>query len=221
MSKGFFVTGTDTEIGKSWCSAAIIWKLRQQGHCVNAMKPVASGCLEHAEGLRNDDALLLQQLSSQPIPYNVVNPYPFKPAIAPHIAAKQAGICIDLAVIRQNYERLSANADYTVVEGVGGWLAPLNPHQTVADLATSLALPVILVVGMRLGCINHALLTARQIQQNGNQLAGWIANPIDPTMHELQGNIDTLINMIDGPHLGTTPHIERLDYRQLAQAINI
>lgn len=220
-NRGYFITGTDTGIGKSWCAAAIIWKLRQQGHIVSGMKPIASGCVETAEGLRNDDALLLQQLSSNPIPYNEINPYAFKPAIAPHIAAEQAGICIDLEVIKQQFELLSANSNFTIVEGVGGWQVPLNKQQTIADLATALELPVILVVGIRLGCINHALLTASQIVQSGNRLAGWIANPIDPSMDELQTNIDTLTTMIDAPLLGATPHIERFDHQQLASTINI
>lgn len=185
------------------------------------MKPIASGCVETAEGLRNDDALLLQQLSSWPIPYNEINPYAFKPAIAPHIAAEQAGICINLETIKRYFEFLSSDSDYIIVEGVGGWLVPLNRQQTIADLATTLGLPVIMVVGIRLGCINHALLTAAQIQQSGNQLAGWIANPIDPQMNELQDNIDTLIEMIDAPHLGTTPHLQQFDHQQLASTINI
>lgn len=221
MSKGFFITGTDTDIGKSWCAAALISKLQQQGLSVSGMKPIASGCVETAEGLRNDDALLLQQLSSNPVPYSEMNPYAFKPAIAPHIAAEQAGICIDLASIKQHFEFISSSSDYTIVEGVGGWLVPLNRQQTIADLATALELPVIMVVGMRLGCINHALLTANQIRQSGNQLAGWIANTIDPTMSELQNNVDTLIEMIDAPHLGTTPHLQQFDHLQLARAINI
>lgn len=221
MSKGFFITGTDTGIGKSWCAAALMWKLQQQGLSVAGMKPIASGCVETAEGLRNEDALLLQQFASTPTPYREINPYAFKPAIAPHIAAEQAGISIDIEAIRQQYEVISKNADFTVVEGVGGWLAPLNHQQTLADLATALQLPVIMVVGIRLGCINHALLTAREIQHSGNQLAGWIANPIDTEMPEQQRNIDTLVELIDAPLLGTTPTLSEFDHQQLAAAIDI
>ena len=220
-NKGFFITGTDTSIGKSWCSAALIWKLQQQGHTVSGMKPVASGCIETAEGLRNEDALLLQQFSSNPIPYNELNPYSFKPAIAPHIAAERAGTYIDLEIIKQNFDSISNKSDFTVVEGVGGWLVPLNSQQTVADLATILELPVIMVVGIRLGCINHALLTANQIQQSGNRLAGWIANPVDWEMGEQQSNIDTLAEMIDAPHLGTTPYLNEFDHQLLAAAIEL
>jgi len=221
MANGYFITGTDTGIGKSWCSAALIWKLRQQGHSVAGMKPVASGCVETAEGLRNEDALLLQQFSSSPIPYSQLNPYTFKAAIAPHIAAEREGNCIDLEVIKRHFDSISYDVDFIVVEGVGGWLVPLNGQQTVADLATALGLPVIMVVGIRLGCINHALLTASQIQQSGNQLAGWIANPVEPEMMEQQSNIDTLIKMIDAPLIGTTPYLNEFDHQQLAASINI
>jgi len=221
MDKGYFITGTDTSIGKSWCAAALIWKLRQQGYTVTGMKPIASGCVETAEGLRNEDALLLQQLSSIPMPYDEINPYAFEPAIAPHIAAKQAGIHIDLDVIKQHFKTLSTHSDFTVVEGVGGWQVPLNNQQTIADLAITLELPVIMVVGLRLGCINHALLTANQIQQSGSHLAGWIANSIEPDMSEQLSNIETLRDMISAPLLGTTPYLKQFDQQQMADAINL
>ena len=221
MANGYFITGTDTGIGKSWCSAALIWKLQQQGYTAAGMKPIASGCINTAEGLRNEDALLLQQFSSTPIPYSEINPYAFTPAIAPHIAAEQAGICIDFAVIKQHFDVISSFSDFTIVEGVGGWLVPLNDQQTVADLATTLGLPIIMVVGLRLGCINHALLTASQIQQSGNHLAGWIANPFEADMSQQQSNFDTLRKMIDAPHLGTTPLLNHFDHQQLAAAIEL
>ncbi|MCW8825477.1 MAG: dethiobiotin synthase [Gammaproteobacteria bacterium] len=221
MANGFFITGTDTGIGKSWCSAALIWKLQQQGFNVAGMKPIASGCVETAEGLKNEDALLLQQFSSQPIPYSEINPYAFKPAIAPHIAAEQADICINLESIKQNFDVISSRFDFTIVEGVGGWLVPLNDQQSVADLATTLGLPVIMVVGIRLGCINHALLTAQQIQQSGCQLVGWIANTTDVEMKEIQRNIETIDAMVDAPLLGTTPFLKQFDQQQLAAAIDI
>ncbi|MCW8888392.1 MAG: dethiobiotin synthase [Gammaproteobacteria bacterium] len=221
MANGFFITGTDTGIGKSWCSAALIWKLQQQGFNVAGMKPIASGCVETAEGLRNEDALLLQQFSSQPIPYSEINPYAFKPAIAPHIAAEKANTCINLESIKSNFDAISCRFDFTIVEGVGGWLVPLNGQQTVADLVTTLGLPVIMVVGIRLGCINHALLTAQQIQQSGCQLAGWIANTTDVEMKEIQRNIETIDAMVDAPLLGTIPFLQQFDQQQFAAAIDI
>jgi len=221
MANALFITGTDTGIGKSWCSAALLWKLQQQGHSAVGMKPVASGCVETAEGLRNEDALLLQQFSSMPIPYNEINPYSFKPAIAPHIAAEQAGISIDFKVIRESFDSISNHSDFTVVEGVGGWLVPLNAQQTIADLATTLRLPVIMVVGLRLGCINHALLTAQQIQQGGNALVGWIANTIEQNMAVREENLQTLQRLIDAPLLGVVPHLQQFDAEKIAASIDL
>ena len=221
MGKGFFVTGTDTGIGKSWCSAALIWKLRQQGHSVAGMKPVASGCIETAEGLRNEDALLLQQLSSSTIPYNQLNPYAFKAAIAPHIAAEHEGNCIDLEVIKRKYNSISNEYDFTIVEGVGGWLVPLNDQQTLADLAAALKLPVIMVVGLRLGAINHALLTAHQIHQSGCHLAGWIANTPVAKMAAQAENLETLRRLIKAPLLGVVPHLENFDEKKIAASIHL
>ncbi len=221
MVNGYFITGTDTGIGKSWCSAALIWKLQQQGHSVGAMKPVASGCIETAEGLRNEDALLLQQFSSRPIPYSELNPYPFKAAIAPHIAAEHEGNYIDLEVIKRKFDSISKDYDFTIVEGVGGWLVPLNQQQTVADLATILKLPVIMVVGLRLGCINHALLTAHQIHQSGCHLAGWIANTLVANMAVQTENLETLQRHIKAPLLGIVPHLENFDEKKIAASIHL
>jgi dethiobiotin synthetase len=221
MARGFFITGTDTGIGKSWCAAALLWKLQQQGHSVAGMKPVASGCVATAEGLRNEDALLLQQFSSQPLPYSEINPYSFQPAIAPHIAAEQAGNCIDFEVIKQNFDAISGHADFTIVEGVGGWLVPLNGHQSVADLAATLALPVIMVVGLRLGCINHALLSASQVGQSGCSLAGWIATTLDPTMSAMDENMQTLQRLLDAPLLGIVPHLPQFDAEKIASSLHL
>jgi dethiobiotin synthetase len=221
MTKGFFITGTDTDVGKSWCSVGLMAKLQQQGHRVVGMKPVASGCTQTAVGLRNADALLLQQQASTALDYDMINPYHFLPAIAPHIAAAQAGQRIKLGKIVERFIQLKTEADYVLVEGVGGWQVPLNDDETVADLALALKLPVILVVGLRLGCINHALLTAESIHHSGCTLAGWIANTIDPQMAQQQQTIDALTQRLDAPRLGIIPHLQQLDVTTVASHIHL
>jgi dethiobiotin synthetase len=221
MTKGFFITGTDTDVGKSWCSVGLMAKLQQQGHRVVGMKPVASGCTPTSAGLRNADALLLQQQASKLIDYDLINPYSFLPPIAPHIAAAQAGHRIKLGKIVERFIQLKAEADYVLVEGVGGWQVPLNDDETVADLALALQLPVILVVGLRLGCINHALLTAESIHHSGCTLAGWIANTIDPQMAQQQQTIDALTQRLDAPRLGIIPHLQQLDVTTVASHIHL
>ena len=221
MAKGFFITGTDTEVGKSWCSAGIMVKLKQQGHSVVGMKPIASGCNETLDGLRNEDALLLQQIASIDTDYALVNPYSFKPAIAPHIAAAQSGVTIKLGKIVERYIQLKAMADVVIVEGVGGWQVPLNDHESVADLAVALKLPVILVVGMRLGCINHALLSAESIRSAGCGLTGWIANCVDADMAETEQNIASIAQRIEEPLLGVVPYGETLSPEAIAAQLNL
>lgn len=174
-----FVTGTDTDVGKTFISVAIIDLLKQNGLRVAAMKPIASGCDTTEAGLRNDDALQLIQHANVDLPYDTINPYAFQAAIAPHIAAQQKNINIDLNKIKQNFELIQQQSDAVVVEGAGGWLVPINNTQTMADLAKVLNLPIILVVGIRLGCINHALLTVEAIKQSGLPLMGWVANNIE------------------------------------------
>lgn len=219
--KGFFVTGTDTEIGKTWCSVTLIARLQREGLRVAAIKPVASGCATTPEGLRNDDALRLWQQCGLPFRYEQVNPYAFAPAIAPHIAAEEAGIEIEISPIRDTCEELSRNSDCVVVEGVGGWRVPLNRREEVADLAAALGLPVILVVGLRLGCINHALLSAGAIRARGCRLAGWIANSVTPQMAQQQSNIDAIEQRIGAPLLGVVPHHDDLDPERLADALRL
>lgn len=216
MSKGFFITGTDTDVGKSWVTVGLMAKLQQQGHRVVGMKPVASGCTDTAEGLRNADALLLQGQASTAVDYDLINPYAFRPAIAPHLAAAQAGQRIKLGKITERFIRLKGMADYVLVEGVGGWLVPLNDEESVADLALALKLPVILVVGMRLGCINHALLTAEAIRASGCTLAGWVANTLSNDMPELTQNIRAIEARIDAPLLGVVPHLNGLQPHVIA-----
>ncbi len=219
MARGYFITGTDTEVGKTWCTVGLMAALQQQGKTVVAMKPVASGCERTVEGLRNDDALRLQAQASIELPYESANPYAFEPAIAPHLAAAQNGITIRLDAIVDAFQRLQGKADVTLVEGVGGWQVPLNETENVADLAHALGLPVILVVGLRLGCINHALLTAESIRASGCTLAGWIANGIDPAMAEQQNNIASIQQRIAAPLLGVVPYQEGLAPEAIAERL--
>ena len=181
--KGYFITATDTDAGKTFITAGLLKQLSGQGHKTLGFKPVASGCQFTAQGLQNDDALQLMQAANVALDYQDINPYAFEPAIAPHIAAQQAGVTINLATIANVIAQQKHKADYVLVEGVGGWLVPLNAQETVADLAGLLNFPVILVVNMRLGCINHALLTAQAIARKDLTLAGWIANNAESDAH--------------------------------------
>lgn len=220
-AKGWFITGTDTGIGKTWVSAGLMHALRERGLTVAGMKPVASGCEATPEGLRNEDALMLQAQCSPMQPYEHINPYAFAPPIAPHIAAAEASVSIDFDRVARYYALLAGATDRVVVEGVGGWLVPLNARKSVADLAQSLGLPVILVVGVRLGCINHALLSAEAIHARGVPLAGWVANCVEPGTDRLEENIDTLRGLIDAPLLGVVPHLASPEIARVAEALDL
>ncbi|MFA7388189.1 MAG: dethiobiotin synthase [Thiohalobacteraceae bacterium] len=201
--QGYFVTGTDTGVGKTFVSELLIYRLRGTHARVAGFKPVASGCVATPLGPRNADALTLQRASSIELSYAQVNPYAFAAPIAPHLAAAEAGVTIDLDAIERAI--VAVTADRVVVEGVGGWLAPLGTDIAVADLARSLGLPVILVVGMRLGCINHALLSMESIRRYGLPVAGWVANSIDPGMERVDANISALRDRLDAPLLCDLP----------------
>lgn len=219
--KRWFITGTDTEIGKTFVASELIRQLVAGGFRVAGMKPVASGCENTKAGLRNEDALSLIAASNVELPYEVVNPFAFEPAIAPHIAAQEAGESIDIKRIRGLAETIEA--DYLIVEGVGGWCVPLGNGQMLSELAMATAQEVIIVVGMRLGCINHALLTAAQVQRDGMPLKGWIANHVDPEMHVQSENLATLQALMPCPLLGVLPwqNSNRLAYKFLTPKINI
>ncbi len=206
MAQSYFITGTDTEIGKTVVSAMLIRYFIERGDKVIGMKPVASGAKPVTNQLQNDDAMQLINASNVSADYDLVNPYCFEPPIAPHIAAQQQGTEISVATIQQSYQQLANKSDRVIVEGVGGWQVPLNDSQTVADLAVTLSLPVILVVGMRLGCLNHACLTVESILAKGCNLTGWIANSIDPDMSCFDQNLATLQQKIDAPMLAVLPH---------------
>lgn len=189
---GIFVTGTDTGVGKTFVSVWLVKALVRQGLRVSVMKPIASGSERTAAGLRNSDALALAAASNVAAPYATINPYCFEPAISPHIAAEEARIDVDLRVIKQSFETLAVGADRVVVEGAGGWYAPINESQAMADLPKLLHVPVLLVVGLRLGCLNHALLTKRAIEAQGAVFAGWVANSIDPALERPAQNLSSL-----------------------------
>lgn len=204
---GLFITGTDTEIGKTFVSSLIIKLLAEENLKVAGMKPVASGAKMIDGILKNDDALSLIEVSNIEADYKTINPFVFEGAVSPHIAAEEAGIDIDLDVVRNNYDQLQKHSDVVVVEGVGGWYAPLSYHITVSDLAETLELPIILVVGLRLGCLNHALLTAQAIRQSGLPVAGWVANYIEEDFPAAEKNISTLKHFLnDFPFLGTVSY---------------
>ena len=203
--KGLFVTGTDTGVGKTRVSVALIHALRAQGLRVAAMKPVAAGAEWHGDVLVNDDAAALTAAANVDADPRWVNPYVFEPPIAPHIAAAQAAVSIRLEVITAAYARLAALADVVVVEGVGGFRVPLDATQDTADLAVALGLPVVMVVGLRLGCLNHALLTAEAIARRALPWAGWVGNHIDPAMDAQTENILALRQRLPAPCLGIQP----------------
>lgn len=200
-----FIAGTDTGIGKTHAACSLLQALCEAGYSACGMKPVASGCLATPDGLRNDDALALLAAGSAPVPYAQINPIALREPLAPHLAAAHEGVTISLTPLRRAFEQLSAGHQRVVVEGVGGWLVPLAPGLSAADLALQWSLPVILVVGLRLGCINHALLSARAIQADGCQLLGWVGNRVDPDMLAVDENIATLRELLPVPCLGILP----------------
>ena len=207
-----FVTGTDTDIGKTLIAAALLHKCRENGWRALGMKPVAAGCVQDAAGIwRNADVEILIAAANVSAAPEDINPYLFGAAIAPHLAAAQEGVRIDPARILASFHRLQAQANAIVVEGAGGFLVPLAEDFDSADLARELGLPVVLTVGMRLGCLNHALLTQEAISARGLKLAGWVANSIAPDMSCFAENLDTLRQRLRAPLLGVVPFMEQAD----------
>lgn len=210
MARGWFVTGTDTGIGKTWVSQALMRAFVRAGHRVAGMKPVASGCTPTPEGLRSTDAEALIAASNIAVDYPDVNPFAFEPATAPHLAAAAINSQIQIEVIRDHYARLSAGADIVIVEGIGGWEVPISAAATMADVVHALDMPVILVVGLRLGAINHALLTQAAIRARGCRLAGWVANSMHPDSPS--GYIESLQGRLQAPLVGQIPHDASLEF---------
>ncbi|WP_447737236.1 dethiobiotin synthase [Rhodanobacter soli] len=207
MTAAVFIAGTDTGIGKTHAACTLLHALRAAGYSVCGMKPVASGCVETADGLRNDDALALQAAGSDAnLPYALINPVALRDPLSPHLAAAHDGVKISLSPMHAAFDQLGVGHQRVVVEGVGGWLVPLAPGLFAADIAKQWRLPVILVVGLRLGCLNHALLSARAILADGCHLLGWIGNRVDPAMDAPEENLATLRELLPAPCLGVLPH---------------
>lgn len=218
MHRAFFIAGTDTDVGKTTIAAGLLHVARLAGLSTAAVKPVASGCELTDQGLRNSDALALLAECSLALDYAVVNPFAFEPAIAPHIAAREAGLELSVARLVQAVQPvLARQADFTLVEGAGGWRVPLNGNEHLSALPAALGLPVILVVGVRLGCINHALLSAEAIARDGLVLAGWVANIVDPATSRLEENLATLAELLPAPCLGRVPRLAEPTAPQVAQ----
>ena len=215
----YYITGTDTGIGKSVASTALLHALRMRGLRAVGMKPVASGCEHTPQGWRNEDAIALLGASDPQPAYEDVNPYALPQPLAPELAAADSGVKIELATIVSAHRRLAAQADAVVVEGVGGWAAPLTATLDQLDVVRALRLPVVMVVGLRLGCINHARLTARAIAADGVQLVGWIANDIDPAMERRDDNFAILQRVLSAPCWGRLPFAVAHDPRMLANEL--
>jgi len=206
MKKAYFITGTDTSVGKTLVACALLHAFVKRGNQAVGMKPVAAGCVETPAGLRCEDVEYLRAAGNVIAMREQVNPYALIAPVAPHIAAEWAGVEISLEQVDRSFRQLRDMADVTVVEGVGGFVVPLNARQDTADMAEMLGLPVILVVGMRLGCLNHALLTAQAIRHKGLHLAAWVANRIDPDMSAFDENLHALETRLAVPLLGIIPY---------------
>jgi dethiobiotin synthetase len=233
----YFVTGTDTGVGKTLISCALLYGFAAQGRRAVGMKPVAAGGSLRSNGVptgvllagaagcnadaQNEDALQLRAAGNVTVSYGLINPYCFPPAIAPHIAAQHAGVEIRFSHITESYQKLAAQAGVVIVEGAGGLCAPLNAQQDSADLALELGLPLILVVGMRLGCLNHALLTVEAIAARGLTLAGWVANVVEADMASVEENVAALQQRIAAPLLGIVPYLPQADARVAARRLNL
>ncbi|WAK01331.1 dethiobiotin synthase [Methylobacter sp. YRD-M1] len=219
MKHGYFITGTDTNVGKTWATIALMRYFKRLGKSVVGMKPVASGCLIQNGVLRNEDALLIQENASLPVEYELINPYAYEAPVSPHIA------CADnpavLHKIVANFNLLKKSADILLVEGAGGWMSPINATEDIADLAKALALPVIIVVAIRLGCINHARLTYQAIRSSGVPCAGWIAMCAEPGLLSQDENIQTIAASLDSPLLGVLPYCAQADFDALSLNLSV
>ncbi|WP_372778410.1 dethiobiotin synthase [Litorivivens sp.] len=222
MGKKFFVAGTDTEIGKTTIACGLLEAGNQRGWRTLALKPVAAGAEPSEDGPRNDDAIALMQSASVQLSYEQVNPVLFEPPIAPHIAAQQAGRRLTVSQL-VGYCRgsLMTPSDLALVEGAGGWRVPLSGRETLAGLAVELQLPVIMVVGMKLGCLNHALLTAEAIRRDGLPLAGWVANTVEKGMSCFDENVETLRQLLPAPCLGVVPGLADCSPEKVAAHLQI
>jgi len=221
-AKIYFVTGTDTDAGKTLISASLLYKAQSQGLSTAALKPVAAGCRLVNGGWVNEDVEALFEQCSVPLTYDEMNPVALRSPIAPHIAAQQENVDLSVASLVQSCKTVTdKNADFTIVEGAGGWLVPLNDSETLADYACEAAYPVILVVGMRLGCLNHALLTVAVIEQAGLTLAGWVATQLDQNMPVANENFESLKHRIAAPCLGRVPFMHEITPLKVGEFLDI
>lgn len=221
MARGFFITGTDTDVGKTTVALGLMAAFKKNGLSVAAFKPVSAGCVKTQTGLRNEDAVQLMQQASVKFPYEIVNPYAFEPAIAPHIAAAEKNLEMELDTIVQAYQKIATEVDVVIVEGAGGWLVPLNETQTMADVASALQLDIIQVIGLKLGCLNHSLLTAESISTHGLTQIGWITNQCASDMPYQKNNILSLQQRLSGELLGDIPNISQISPSDVAQHLKI
>ncbi len=219
--RSLYVTGTDTGVGKTVASAALLRRLQAAGLRAVGMKPVASGCERTADGWRNDDALRLQAASDPRPAYDDINPYALEAATAPQLAARAMGVRVELAPLLDAHARLSAQCEVVVVEGVGGWAAPLDDGLDQYELPRALTLPVVLVVGLRLGCLSHARLTARAVAADGIELIGWIGSSVDPDFAERDEYVELLRAALPAPCLGVLPHAASPDPQAIAQWLSL
>lgn len=210
MKKAFFIAGTDTEIGKTYCSVAVLEYFNQQNLRTAALKPIASDAKITNAGLRNDDALQLQKAQSMHFDYDDINPFTFEAPVSPHIAALPEVLSVNSTIERCN-KVLESDYDILLVEGAGGWLSPLSLEESFADLAAGFGFPIILVVGLKLGCLNHTLLTWKNIQTRGLPFAGWVGNHIDPAMLNQTENINTLTHLLGTPPLALIQHGRKIE----------
>lgn len=218
----FFVAGTDTDVGKTLVSTGLICAANRKSLKTIGLKPISAGCQLTEQGLRNDDALQLQKIASVELSYEQVNPIAFEPAIAPHLAAAQQGRQLSAQNIAAFLRgALMKPADFVIIEGAGGWRVPLNGRESLATVAKQLRTPVILVVGMKLGCLNHTLLTIEAIVRDGLQLAGWVANRIDPEMACYQENLNALKGMIHAPMIGELPFMTEVSAGNAADHLDL
>jgi dethiobiotin synthetase len=219
--RSLFVTGTDTGVGKTVAASALVHRLRREGLRVAGMKPVASGCERTSDGLRNEDALALQAASDPRPDYADVNPYALEIPTAPQLAARAAGIRVDPVMLLAAHARLAARADLVVVEGAGGWLAPMDDGLDQGDFARAIEAPVVLVVGLRLGCLSHARLSARAIVDDGFALLGWIGNTVDPAFAERDAYVDLLRDALPAPCFGVLPFAPGEDAAAMAEWLSL
>ncbi len=219
MKQSYFITGTDTNVGKTWATLTLMAYFKKQNLSVVGMKPVASGCEKISGEWRNSDALAIQKMGSEFVDYSLLNPFAYELPISPHLAGKKNPV--DLKTVFTNFQTLQNLADVLIVEGAGGWYAPLNENETIADLAKKLNVPIILVVSIKLGCINHALLTTEAIKNAGLNCIGWIAVCNDEMFDCVDLTIESLVARLKMPLMGTFPYSETANFEALAREINL